>query len=60
MVDFLMDLLVFFISLLTIKLPQESIKQAMSEFSKLLNRKEFLMQYIQGLDEAKNLKQKDR
>lgn len=55
-----MDLLVFFISLLTIKLPQESIKQAMSEFSKLLNRKEFLMQYIQGLDEAKNLKQKDR
>ncbi|XP_030856367.1 plexin-A4 isoform X2 [Strongylocentrotus purpuratus] len=40
--------------------PEESIKQAMSEFSKLLNRKEFLMQYIQGLDEAKNLKQKDR
>ncbi|XP_041460479.1 plexin-A4-like isoform X2 [Lytechinus variegatus] len=40
--------------------PEESIKQAMSEFSKLLNKKQFLMDYIQCLDEAKSLKQKDR
>ena len=45
---------------LTTKLPQEGVKDAMAEFSKRLSKKEFLKEYIEALDDAKTLQQKDR
>ncbi|XP_071476429.1 plexin-A4-like [Diadema antillarum] len=42
------------------QLPEENLKKAMTDFSKLLNNKDFLLVFIRSLDEDKKLQMKER